>query len=234
MINKHFNSLNETEQINEELRFLRLIIDRSPAVVYINQVETIGDTSTMKNVWGNKLYHNIVKYTREEINMLGYEYFVKVMHPDELFVPVDSIDFLKNISDDFTYGGVGRIKPKGAEYYLWHSFSTRVFKRKKDGTPWQFIGVSFLLNENVQTDRLFLDIIKDNLKIRNQTLLKCISKREKEIIKLIANGNNTEEISKILNLSEHTINTHRKNILKKLELHNSTALVNFAVENGLN
>ena len=223
-----------TSETKEELIFLRQIIDCSPAVVYINQVEEIGNTSTMKNVWANKLYHNIVKYTREEIDALGYEYFVKVMHPDELFVPVDSIDFLKNISDDFTYGGVGRIKPKDADYYLWHSFSTRVFKRKEDGTPWQFIGVSFLLNENVQTDRLFLDIIKDNLKIRNQALLKCISKREKEIIKLIANGDNTEKISKELNLSEFTINTHRKNILKKLQLHNAAALVSFAVENGLN
>ena len=72
------------------------------------------------------------------------------------------------------------------------------------------------------------------MQLKNKLLLKSISKREKDIIKLIANGDNTEEISKKLNLSEHTTNTHRKNILKKLQLHNTAALVNFAVENGLN
>lgn len=129
---------------------------------------------------------------------------------------------------------MGRVLPKNANNYLWHNISSRILKRKSDGTPWQFIGIGFPLNENIQTEKQFHDLIKENIQLKNKLQLKCISKREKDIIKLIANGDNTEEISKKLNLSEHTTNTHRKNILKKLQLHNTAALVNFAVENGLN
>jgi DNA-binding NarL/FixJ family response regulator len=60
-----------------------------------------------------------------------------------------------------------------------------------------------------------------------------ITKRETEIIKLIAQGLQTHEIAGKLFLSTHTVNTHRKNILNKLGLNNAVELVNFARENRL-
>jgi DNA-binding CsgD family transcriptional regulator len=42
-----------------------------------------------------------------------------------------------------------------------------------------------------------------------------ISEREVEVLSLIANGNSTKQIASQLNLSVHTVNAHRKNILKK-------------------
>ncbi|MFW5759195.1 MAG: response regulator transcription factor, partial [Bacteroidota bacterium] len=47
------------------------------------------------------------------------------------------------------------------------------------------------------------------------------------------NGYKTREIADELGLSFHTVNNHRKNILRKLGFKNLAALVNFAVENGL-
>lgn len=67
----------------------------------------------------------------------------------------------------------------------------------------------------MQTEKQFLELIKENMQLKNKLLIDSISKREKEIIKLVANGMNTEEISKKLNLSDHTTTTHRKNILQK-------------------
>lgn len=54
-----------------------------------------------------------------------------------------------------------------------------------------------------------------------------ISERELDVVRLIAEGLNSEEIAKKLFLSEHTIKTHRKNILEKLNLNNTAELVNF-------
>ena len=54
-----------------------------------------------------------------------------------------------------------------------------------------------------------------------------ISERELDVVRLIADGLNSEEIAKKLFLSEHTIKTHRKNILEKLNLNNTAELVNF-------
>jgi len=60
-----------------------------------------------------------------------------------------------------------------------------------------------------------------------------LSYRELEVLKLIANGNTTERIAQTLHISIHTVNSHRKNILKKLNIKSPVHLVAYAVENGL-
>ncbi len=57
-----------------------------------------------------------------------------------------------------------------------------------------------------------------------------ISDREIEIIKLIAEGCINKEIADRLYLSNHTINTHRKNIMQKLGINNTAGIVLFAVK----
>ena len=60
-----------------------------------------------------------------------------------------------------------------------------------------------------------------------------LSARELEIVQLIAKGLIAKEISKKLNLSTHTVYTHRKNIMEKLKLKRSSELVLFAINKGL-
>jgi DNA-binding NarL/FixJ family response regulator len=57
-----------------------------------------------------------------------------------------------------------------------------------------------------------------------------ISKRELEIIKCAAGGLTSSEIAEKLFISVHTVQTHRKNILKKLHLKNSAELVQYAMQ----
>ena len=60
-----------------------------------------------------------------------------------------------------------------------------------------------------------------------------LSARELEIVQLIAQGLVAKEIGRKLNLSTHTVYTHRKNIMEKLKLRRSSELVLFAVNKGL-
>jgi len=60
-----------------------------------------------------------------------------------------------------------------------------------------------------------------------------LSAREYEVIENITKGMTTAMIAEKLNLSVHTINSHRKNILKKLGLSSPTELVVYALESGL-
>lgn len=60
-----------------------------------------------------------------------------------------------------------------------------------------------------------------------------LSPREYEVLHLITKGNKTVEIADKLNVSVHTINSHRKNILKKLNLKSPTELIVYAMETGL-
>ncbi|MGZ3865464.1 MAG: response regulator transcription factor [Bacteroidia bacterium] len=60
-----------------------------------------------------------------------------------------------------------------------------------------------------------------------------VSERESEIIKHIALGLSNKQIADKLCLSLHTINTHRKNIMQKLQVNNTAGIVMFAVKNNL-
>lgn len=60
-----------------------------------------------------------------------------------------------------------------------------------------------------------------------------LSDREKEIIKCLANGMNTKAISSSLFISEHTVKTHRRNIMHKLHVKTSAELIKLAVDEGI-
>jgi len=60
-----------------------------------------------------------------------------------------------------------------------------------------------------------------------------ITKREKEVLKHIAQGLTSKDISQELNLSLHTIHAHRKNIMRKLNIHKQAELIRYALKEGL-
>jgi DNA-binding NarL/FixJ family response regulator len=58
-----------------------------------------------------------------------------------------------------------------------------------------------------------------------------LTRREKEILELLAKGRTTLQMAQELKLSKFTIDTHRKNIHKKLGIKSNTGLVNYAIKN---
>ncbi len=60
-----------------------------------------------------------------------------------------------------------------------------------------------------------------------------ISDREKEVLKLLAEGRSNREIGELLCLSVKTVMSHRANLMEKLDIHNRTGLVKFAIMAGL-
>ncbi len=67
----------------------------------------------------------------------------------------------------------------------------------------------------------------------NQVPTGTLTKREVEIVQLIAAGKSSHQIADELFLSVHTINSHRKNILKKLNLKSPTQLIVYAFEHKI-
>ena len=57
-----------------------------------------------------------------------------------------------------------------------------------------------------------------------------LSSREKEILRCVGEGKTSQEIADSLFISKSTVDTHRKNILKKINLYGKTDLIRFAVE----
>ena len=60
-----------------------------------------------------------------------------------------------------------------------------------------------------------------------------LSGREKQVLKLIAEGNTSRRIAQLLCISVKTVMGHRTNVMEKLDVHNQTELVRFALGHGL-
>jgi DNA-binding NarL/FixJ family response regulator len=69
--------------------------------------------------------------------------------------------------------------------------------------------------------------------IKRKSVLDRLTKREREILKLIAEGYKNKEVADFLFISLKTVEKHRANLMKKLDLHNASALTAFAIEKGI-
>ncbi|MBL1280636.1 MAG: response regulator transcription factor [Fluviicola sp.] len=65
------------------------------------------------------------------------------------------------------------------------------------------------------------------------TLISALTKRELEILQLIVDGNSNPKIAEQLFISKRTVDTHRVNLMRKLDIHSTVSLVKFALDNNL-
>ncbi len=78
-----------------------------------------------------------------------------------------------------------------------------------------------------------LDMVVENPEENDDCEPTNLSPREFEVLELITKSKTTAQIAEELHLSVHTINSHRKNILKKLNLGSPAELIVYALETGL-
>ena len=69
--------------------------------------------------------------------------------------------------------------------------------------------------------------------VKTKSSWDTLTQREREILKLIAEGYKNREIADDLCISIKTVVKHRANLMEKLDLHNVSALTTFAIERGL-
>ena len=72
--------------------------------------------------------------------------------------------------------------------------------------------------------------VKDSVS-QDGVLISSLTKRELQVLKLVAQQYSTREIAEELHISESTVETHRKNLMKKVKVKNSVGLAIFALKN---
>jgi DNA-binding NarL/FixJ family response regulator len=97
--------------------------------------------------------------------------------------------------------------------------------------------ISMVLNGKTPLSPRIVDVVLDDYVDRlsgEESLADALlSKREREVLQLLAEGNSTKEIACGLYVSVKTVETHRSRIMTKLDIHNIAGLTKFAVREGL-
>lgn len=89
------------------------------------------------------------------------------------------------------------------------------------------------LKETIERYQKRLVSKSEKTPFQNTEILKCFTERELEVLSLIGQHKTAGKIAEELYISKHTVDTHRKNILKKTGLQKTSQLVVFVRENGL-
>ena len=90
-----------------------------------------------------------------------------------------------------------------------------------------------ILLANYASGKLIEQYLEGKRLSRSDLPLEIITRRERQVLKLIGEGHKNKEIADYLCISVKTVEKHRANLMKKLDLHSASALTAFAMEKGL-
>ena len=76
-------------------------------------------------------------------------------------------------------------------------------------------------------------IADDYMRVRDGLATSLLTPRETQVLKLIASGKTNREIASDLDIGVRTVETHRKNIMDKLDIRNASGLTRYAVDHGI-
>lgn len=79
-------------------------------------------------------------------------------------------------------------------------------------------------------DKVMEGYLEGRKKLKKETAWDSLTQREREVLKLVAEGYSSREIAELLHISPKTVERHRSNIMNKLDLHNISELTRFAVD----
>lgn len=225
---------------------LRVMNSRSDEVWFITDIR-LG-----KNLYTSDLVQNFINWPAHYFNEGGYPFFFAVMHPDEWieyrdrhFEWVMMNNKLGRLYENVRFSKATRMRDPEGHF---HQFVTEanVLEYTKNGKVRIEFGsfrradrkkvmelestanssVIRLIDGRIYVEMEYIKSLERKKKTQGKkSEFENLTVREKEILELIAEALSSEEISARLDLSIHTINLHRKQIMQKLHARNLAELM---------
>ncbi len=202
---------------------------------------SVFDMYRKEHVYLSRKFETVLGYDLEEASREGNQYFDDRIHPEDLEILLtEGLYFLRmgrslpgDQWKDYKYISDYRVLNGKREY-------VRIIEQKilletdKSGKPWLALCILDLSPEqdlslparnrliNVKTGELLV------FKEENSTPDESLTRREKEILRLISLGMISKQIADKLFISVNTVNTHRQNIIEKLHASNMAEALHYA------
>lgn len=164
--------------------------------------------------------------------------FLKNQHPDIILLDINlpdisGVDLCKQIKALYPH-----IKILGISTFSERSYISRMIENGASGYVIKNASPSEIAEaiQTVMAGKLYMNLSMEHLLKPlnlNDDKIPELTKREKEVLNLIADGFTNSQIAQKLFISTSTVDTHRKNMLTKLNVNNTAALIRISVEKGL-
>lgn len=147
---------------------------------------------------------------------------------------ISGIDLCKKIHKEFP-----QIKIIGISTFSERSFISRMIENGASGYLIKSASKEEIAEaiNTVLKDKMYLSVSMEHIGKPSAVLssdhIPTLTKREKEVLRLISEGFTNNQIAEKLFISPLTVDSHRKNLLTKLNANNTASLVRVAIENGI-
>lgn len=192
----------------------------------------VQDLSIMTNVYMNNYGCEVLRHSSEELTSLGSAYFDRFFPADEIPVLMKNISgFIAQNDPEKSISFFQRVRASEDEDYKWYFTTSRLCTSENLEVKSGIMHTSLPVGSLFLAEKKLASFIEEDKFIRlNYHKFCMLTKREREIIGLIAEGRSCLEISDMLFISLHTVHNHRKHINHKLEITSLSKLIRFAIE----
>jgi hypothetical protein len=212
------------QQIFLQIEKVKAIEDCIPGVIIIHNLKD------MSVLYMSKRGQEVLGASLAELQKTGPDWVHKYFNEQESreYVPLITEWLLRNDQDEFI-SFFQQVKTVEQEDWKWYLTSMKIFMQDEQGNAILSIAIANAIDPNHYiTDKVQRMLEEKNFRKKNNEIFESLTRREKEILQLVAMGNNTPGIAAAVHLSEKTVNTHRKNIRKKLKIRSGYDLNLFA------
>lgn len=196
------------------------IADQIPYTVHLN------DPETLEVICANKMHANVTGFHLDEIREMGLEYLENYVHPHTMSSACEMITSLyAEVDHRQTFSFVQYVKlHQDIDFSPLITFTKSTKLRSGlvvclSPQPGDFRSISQKMEQIVEMDQF---------KLKHFKRFQQLTDREVEVLKLLANGCNNPEMAERLYIARSTVETHRKNLKRKLELQSFRDLMKYA------
>lgn len=186
----------------------------------------LSHSKTLEIMHANKKYTELTGYTLDEMREIWPEYLKQNIHPSTFNFCVEFLpEFYAKNNPHQTTAFLQYVKLRGDSDYSAAITFTKPAKSPNDPVLWLSLAVKSFGNMSKQVEQI---VRMDQFKLKHFKQFQQLTDRELEVLSLLANGLNNPKIADKLFLSRQTVETHRKNLKRKLELRSFRDLMRYA------
>jgi PAS domain S-box-containing protein len=217
---------NQLEKLSAERDFYKNMLDELYAVIHVNEVR---DKNTMEVKWVNKGVNAVSGYCQEEV--INDPDFMKKLLPDDYGVALESVDHIKNVPEGY-HSMVCRGQCKDGSK-KWFQCYFKVLEKDEGDKSVLSLMLVVDISKKIRNRERLNELLAMQKRELNKLLIDQLTNTEILVAKKIAQGKSLKQIARDLNRSYHTIESHKRNIFKKLGVSKINDIVKLVYDYGL-
>ncbi|MFD0976897.1 response regulator transcription factor [Salinimicrobium gaetbulicola] len=206
------------------------INDFAPVAELMPGVVVIHELKGFRPLYMSSKGLKLLGMSLNDLVSLGTDYKRIILNDKFMVDFLESLEEMLNEEKEWgTYSIFHQVQLSNEKNYSWYVSSVKAFHKDAAGNTTHTITIAFPLGHFQHIPRKAEKLLNES--IFSKTHLKkflSLSPRAIEVLKLVALGNSTNQISETLNISPHTVNSHRKLIKQKLNISTSYDFTKYA------